>query len=229
MILGSKNGIAALVIGAVVVASAAGYWGYAQYKRHELNRAIVTLVADTSQRLRDALKRETSGPVGDPLQIAQQLEDQANEVDRRLETLRRMGPARNPAFFDTAELYIVTARELLRRTAATHRNSVELSSSRSAVQDLMRDAGQRSRVWFGQAMRAKDRFESDAFKYRLAVNAVGSLLESLADTRAKLAAHVDPKLLIDEELRAQAYQQASAASKRSADEVEQVRRFVALR
>ena len=221
-----KTRIAVIALLAIVVASSFGFWSYGEYKKREFHRAIVALATDASVQLRGALSTDASVAALEP---PQPLEDRADQIDRELERLRRSGGARNPAQFDAIEMYVITARELLRRQASAYRDAAELAKSRGALRELMQQAGHRSPSWFGQAMRAKKQFETDAFNYRLAVDAIAKLLDSMPEPRAQLAPYVDPGLLLDEGLRAQALERARDASKRTAEEVEQVRRFVALR
>ena len=225
-----KQQIAAAVL-VVLLAAAAGYYGHKEYRKRQLDKAVVALVADASLRIRDTLSTAPGRQGPDPLELARTLDDQAAELDRRLAVLQRMGPAPDPLLFDAAELYVVTARELLRRKAATYRNAVALAKSKAALQGLMREASRRSPTWISQTMRAKDQFENDAFNYRIACDAVASLLQSLPEARTGLTRqHVDPSLLVVEEgSRAKAEEQAREASRRTTEEVEEVRKFVAAR
>lgn len=225
---GSKSRNAMVAAVAVIIVSIVGYWSFGEYRKREQHSTVASLVADASTRMREALSAEAGGASADPIERARRLDEQANEIDKRLEALHRVGAAPNRALYDAGELYLITARELLRRKAASFRQDVAVAQSRKNLHALMRDAGRRSRTWFGQTMRAKEEFEKDVFSYRLSVDAMGNLLESLPNTRAQLKGYVEPAQLLDEELRAKAYEQARAASKSAADEVEQARRFVAL-
>jgi hypothetical protein len=216
----------AIALVVAIAASIAGYWGFGEYRKQEQHKTVVSLIADASARMREGLS-DPSGAKTDPLEHARRLDEHANEVNRGLDTLRRVGSAPNQGLYDASELYLITARELLRRQAASFRQGAAMAQSRKALQALMRDAGRRSRGWFGQTMRAKEDFEKDVFSYRLSVDAMGNLLESLPSARDQLKGHVAPGQLLDEALRAKAYEQARAASKSAADEVEQARRFVA--
>jgi hypothetical protein len=224
-----KYRVAAIALVVVVIASAAGYWGAGEYRKRSMQNAVTEMVSDTTSRLRDALGADARTPAASPLELAATLDNQSNEVDKRLEALRRLDGAPNRPLFDAAELYIVTSRELLRRKASTYRHATELSRSRKVLHGFMQDASRRSPTWIKQTMRAKEEFEKDAFNYRIAVDAIVKLLESFPDTRAKLAPHLDSRLLLDENLRAKAHEAAREASKQITDEVEQARRFAALR
>jgi hypothetical protein len=225
----SKYRLAAIALVAVMIASVAGYWGVGEYRKRTMQTAVTEMVSDTTARLRDALSADARTPTPSPLDLATSLDNQSNEVDKRLEALRRLDGAPNRPLFDAAELYIVTSRELLRRKASTYRHALQLSSSRKVLHGFMQDASRRSPTWIKQTMRAKEEFEKDAFNYRIAVDAIVKLLESFPDTRAKLAPHLDSRLLLDENVRAKAHEAAREASKQITDEVERARGFAALR
>ncbi len=224
----SRTRTTALVLGALVVLSALGYWSYTEYRKRALHTTVVKLVTDTSAQLRDALRSEGGAPAADPLGRARALDDQATEVDARLAALRRMNAAPNRPLFDAAELYIITAREVLRREAAHDRCEVALAASRKTLLDLLQAAGRRSESWIGRTMQAKEQFEKDAVTCRLALDAIASLLASLAEPRAQLAPDVNPALMLEEDLRAKGEEQARNAAKRATAEVEETRRFAAL-
>jgi predicted thioredoxin/glutaredoxin len=93
----------------------------------------------------------------------------------------------------------------------------------------MRNANRRNDAWIRDALRAKDRAEKDYFDYKLAVEAFGRLLLSVAETRGRLAARADPALLVGDDLVMQAYKRALEASKQMADEMEKARQLAAPR
>lgn len=209
----------------LVVASALSYWGFREYTKRALHTAVVALVTDTSARLRDALDGEAGTRAADPAEAALRLDEQAGEVDQRLAALHRLRASRDRALVDAADLYMVTARELLRRTASSQRYRGALVSSTRALRNLAETADRRSGTWIGQTIAAKERAERDYSDYRRAVDATVSLLESLAEPRDRLARQVDPALLIEEGLRARAAERAREAGKRAAEELDQARRL----
>lgn len=222
LISGRRARTVAIALVAFVVASTFAYWGYGEYRKRELYKAVVGHVTDASVRLRDALSVGMDAPAIDA-NVTQRLEDHAKEVDRRFEELRRMSAAPNRALVDAAELYMVTARELLRRTASSHRYRATFSSSAQTLVALTQHASGRSGSWIVQMISAKERAEKDYSNYRGALDAIGRLLDSLPDARRKLAVHVDPAALLEEGLRAKAREQVLEASKRAADELERAR------
>jgi hypothetical protein len=222
---GSRARTAAVAAVLVVAASALGYWGLREYRERSLHAAVATLVADASTRLRDALETGTGARAADPGDAARGLETAAGEVDQRLAALHRVGAAPNRALVDAAELYMVTARELLRRQAASARYRAAFASSMLTLRTLAASADHRSSVWIRQAIAANERAEQDYANYRDAIDATASLLDSLAEPRERLARQVGAAVLITEALRAQAAERARAAGARAADELAEARRL----
>jgi hypothetical protein len=216
----------AVALAALVAVSLLGYHAYGEYGKRELRGRVAVLVSDTTLRLNDALSIGIGGALIERPDAAAKLDEQAEAVDANLDVLRRMNARPNRPLVDAAELYTLTARELLRRMASSHRSGVDLSASTKALFALTQGAARRSESWIGETLRAKDAAERDFLNYRVVVEAAASLLAALADARAKLAQTVDSKLLLDDGVRAKARDQALETLRRAADEIDEVRRLV---
>ena len=225
MTAGSRLRWVAVALASIVAVSLLGYLAYAEYGKRDLRKRVAVLVSDTTLRLSDALSIGIGGASIERPDAAAKLEDQAQAVDGNLEALRRMNAQANRPLVDAAELYTLTARELLRRMASTHRSGVDLTASTKELLALTQGAARRSESWIGETLRAKNAAEGDFLNYRVATEAAASLLASLTDARAKLALEVDPKLLLDEGVRTKARDQALETSKRAADEIDRARRL----
>jgi len=224
VISGSRARIAAIAASLLVVALALGYWGLRKSGERALHTTVVALVSDASGRLREALERESDpARIADP-EIAGRLDQHAGEIDQRLAALQRLRAAPNRALVDAADLYLVTARELLRKMSAGHGQREAFAGSVRALRALAETADRRSSAWIAQTIAAKERAERDYADYRRTVDTIASLLDSLAEPRARLAREIDPARLIDEALRAQAADRARAAGKRAAAELERAQR-----
>jgi hypothetical protein len=222
MISGSRVRIAAITIGVLLIAAVLGYAALREYRTHAVRGVVTALVAETSARLRDALDADVRAASAE---AARRLDEQADEIDHRLAALHRVRPAPDRALVDAADLYMVTARELVRRTAASLRYREAFAASTGALRALAETADRRSGAWIGRVISAKERAERDYSDYRGALDATVSLLESLAEPRARLARQVDPAILVEEPLRAQAEARAREATKRAADQLDQARRL----
>ena len=215
----------AVALAALVAVSLLGYYAYGEYGKRELRGRVAALVSDTTVRLSDALSIGIGGALIERPDAAAKLDEQAEAVDANLEVLRRMNARPNRPLVDAAELYTLTARELLRRMASSHRSGVDLSASTKALFALTQGAARRSESWIGETLRAKDAAERDFLNYRVAVEAAASLLAALADARAKLAQAVDSKLLLDDGVRGKARDQALEMLRRAAEEIDEARRL----
>jgi hypothetical protein len=218
----------ALLLAALLAASAFGYWGYSTYRKRDLQGTVVELVKDTSLRLREALSIET-GSQPDRPEVVRKLDDHTLEVDKHLMELRSKSASPDRALMDAADEYLLTARQILREQASSHRYRIELSLSMQELLEHMRTANRRSESWIKEAIGAKDRVEKDYFSYKLSVEAFGRLLDSYPEARARLAAHVDAALLVEPALAREARKQELDSSKQAAGEMERARRLAGVR
>jgi hypothetical protein len=212
-----------VVVAILIVATAAGYWAYSEYRKRELHERVAALVSDTTGRLRATLSEGSAG--NNLAQFIRRVEDHATEIDRRLADLRTNSAVANRALVDAAELYGVSAREILRRRASSERYRAEFNESMQRLLGLMKEAGRRSNEWIGQAIRARERAERDYANYRGAIDSFGTLLDSLPAMQAKLAPPLDPALLLQEKLRITAKEQALSAAGAAESEIREARRL----
>ena len=219
---GIKTVAAALV--ALLAVSALGYWAYGAYRKSDLQKAVAALVRDTSERLQAALAIET-----ETAQTVGRLDDHAQEVDKHVIELRSMSASPNRPLVDAAEEYMLTARQILRNQAASHRYRVQMSASDKTLRDHMRTANRRTGPWIQEALRAKDRLERDYLDYRLSLEAFSRLLESFPEARKKLAPYRGTGPLIDAAAATDARRRALESSKRAGSEVERARQLAAVR
>ena len=216
---------AALGLTALVLASALGYWGVGEYRKSQLHKAVAVLVRDSSERLEAAL---ALSPESATPQTVARIDEHAQEVDRHVMELRDMSASPDRALDAAAEDYLLTARQILREQAATHRYGIQVSATAEKLRDHMRGAGRRSRAWIDEAVRSKDRLEKSYFDYKVSADAFERLLASYPSTRKNMAARLSVPLLADETVDA-ARRRALAASRRAAASVEQVRQLAAVR
>jgi len=219
---GIKTVAAALV--ALLAVSALGYWAYGAYRKSDLQKAVAALVRDTSERLQAALAIET-----ETAQTVGRLDDHAQEVDKHVIELRSMSASPNRPLVDAAEEYMLTARQILRNQAASHRYRVQMAASDKTLRDHMRTASRRTSSWIQEALRAKDRLERDYLDYRLSLEAFSRLLESFPEARKKLAFYLGTGPLIDAAAATDARRRALDSLKRAGSEVERARQLAAVR
>ena len=214
-----------ILIAGVVTAALA--WAYSEHRKRELREVVVALVADTSLRLRDALSIEADPTTANRPETGR-LDAHVATVERHLVMLQDKDSPSIGALAEAANDYVLTVREILRRQASSHRYRLQLSANLLALRNHMR-ADDRSGSCVPAAVQAKERVEEDYRNYKLAIDALGKLLESYPASRAKMAPHVSAALLADESLVAAARKRALDDSRRTADEIEQARQLAAYR
>jgi len=87
----------------------------------------------------------------------------------------------------------------------------------------------RGEAWFRAALDLKKKVEREHFELDVTLKALYELLGSLPDAEKRLAPRIQPALLLDERLGAQAREQARADAERAAAELEKVRRLAEAR
>ena len=203
---GAKAIVAVLVL---AIAGGTGYWLYVEKQKRDERQRVTALLGDTTAQLRQAL----SGPPA---------ADLVTRIDGNLQAtkaphLRELA--------DAAEHYIHGAREIARRRADAERLAREAAMSRRALAMHMAAASGRDSYWIRVASDLKKRVERDHFELDLSLKALSKLLFDLPESQKRLAAHVDASLLLEENERKLAHEQAHQAAKRAADELEKVRRL----
>lgn len=211
-----------LIAGAAVLMAILAYWGYATYKKRELDTTIVAAVGDASQRLRSALTLTAGPPQAITMQAAEKIGLDADDVDRDLQALRSAGGAPDMALVDAADSYLLTARELLKRISGSHKQRLMLADSMQALHDHLR-VDTRTGAWVSEAVRGKARMDKDFRGFRIDTEMADKLLESFPESQNRIAPYVGAGALIDEKLVADARQRASAELKRASVEKESFR------
>ena len=229
MVRRSGNRKAIVTIVAVIAALVLAYWGYGSIRKYSTQRTTLSLLADSSLRLREALNIEAGPPPADAMATIRKLEEHAEDVDAHLQKLRGMDAFLNLTLFDDSDSYVLSVRELLRKQASIHRQRVLLAASQQALLDHRLRGNRRSPTWITEAVRAKDRFEKDYRDYRNADDAFELQLKLLPASQKRIAPHVAPAVLIEESVIAEARKQALESSQRTADEAGKTRKLASLR
>lgn len=202
---------------AVVVVALVAYWGYSAHKKRELDATVVAAIQDSSQRLRSALSLTVGPREKITMQAAERISTDADDVDRRLQMVKRADATSNLALADAADSYLLTVRELLKRVSGSHKKRLLLAASTQALRDHMR-VDTRTGAWVSEAVRGKARMDQDFRDFRIDAEMAGKLLESFPESQKTIARYVGPGPLIDEKLVADARQRVSATLKRATAE-----------
>jgi hypothetical protein len=222
----TRTAVYALV--AVLLASAAGYWGLGAYRKGQQQKAVGALVGDSSRRLETALALEGEASAASSPQTVAALDEQAQEVDRHVAELHDLGESPNRKLAAAADEYLLTVRQILRQQAASYRYRLQVAASEGALREHMGAAGRRSGAWIDQAVRLKERMERNYFDYRVSAEALERLLSSYPSARKGLSAQLAAPLL-SAEVVGDARKRAMANHKRIVASVEQARQLAAVR
>jgi hypothetical protein len=191
----------ALVMAAMLVLVAAAFAAYKVYDTHTAQLRVVALLKDATERLRATLSAQARGDSGSAVQA------HFTATDSHVSTLRSMKTASLMALADAADDALVTSREIMRRQVAIDQARKRLTTSfDTLVRHIKSDRGRND--WTREAVQMKGAVDKDLRDYRMAVESYSTLLESFPASQAKVAAYIEPKLLIDEKLLGNARQRA---------------------
>lgn len=200
---------------ALVLIASAMFVAYVEQKKRAVPRAIAALVRDSGSRFQDSL-RQAHTEVSE-LRIA--FDEHYAKVDAHLKALRAMDAGAYDDFARAADDYLLTVREILRRVAADHRHRAELVESVRGLQAHMR-ADNRTGAWITQAVQKRERVETEYRAYRKTAEALAGLLGQYAESRHRLAQHIDPALLPDDGLAGAARERVLAILRATIRDVE---------
>ena len=189
----NKLRTAAVVVAALVLAVGT----YLAYEKYSRRTHVIGMVKDAGARLHRVLQANA----GETPRV--DLEAHATALEGYAATLRRMNTASFTPLADAADDYLITAREIARRSVQMQRARTALDASLPALSTHIRlDRGAAS--WTGEAMRLKQTLDRDFRDYRIAVEAYRSLLGSLEASQIKVAPYVEGLQIVDAALVKQA-------------------------
>ncbi len=191
---------------AFLVLAASSYWVHAAWDKRAQQKRIAELVHDTTEELRRGLAPQASPAV----------------VARIDENLQAAKAPRDPKLAEAASLYILGAREIVRRRVEAERLEREAAASRAALAAHMA-SGRRNDGWFRSALELKQRVEREHRDLDVTFKALDELLYTLPETEKDLAPHVTPAALFEEGERREARERLELEAKRAAAALEKAR------
>ena len=196
---------------AIFVVAVAGYWVHAAWDKRAEQHRLTELLRDTTQELRRGLAERPS-----PSLVAR--------IDENLQAARA---PHNPRFAEAAGLYILGAREIVRRRVEAERLEREASQSRAALAAHMARGARRNDGWFRNAIELKQRVERGHRDLDLTLKALDELLYTLPDAERQLEPHLAAAVLLEEAERRAAREQLQLEAKRAAAALQKVRGLAA--
>lgn len=208
----------AAALALVLLAAGLAYWGYAGYKKRQLQETVLSLVGDATVRMRDALTAREPGAGG-----LERLEVQFRALGAAAQRLSALDTWRDPALSDAAQQYVDEAHALLRRAVALQRAHDATLAGASALSEHIRGAHGRSSDWIREAIGLRQQMDRDYFDYRLADGGMRKSLQTLTESRRRLAPLAATTPLIEEGPIAEAGVRLKAEAERLAQQVEAAR------
>jgi septation ring formation regulator EzrA len=204
-----------VLIAALALASALGYWGYSTYQTRLLRGTTSDLVREATQRANAALEERETGAGS-----LQRLERQFAEASAALQRLASLQGWRDPPLTAAAQRYLDEVEALLRRLIAVDRNQAALQAATQNLTDHVRAARGRSSAWIQDAVNLKREMDRAFFEYRLAAGGLQKSLQTLREARDPLAPLVPDVQLADERRIAEARERLDEAYARLQKETE---------
>lgn len=201
-----KTGSVIVAALGLVIAGGVGYGLHQAVKKHAEERAVISVVTETTAQLRSVLKAPSA--------------DVAEKIDGNLRVAKSWS---NVYMADATEHYLVGAREIARKRADATRYAQRFAASRAALAAHMSRAGRRDTPWIHAASQLKKQVERDHFDLETSLNALAGLLQTLPDAQKRLEPYVEASLTLEDGLRRQARQQALDELKRASADLEKAR------
>jgi hypothetical protein len=193
---------------ALIVAIGVGYVLYGAAQKRAQQRQVVHLVADSTEKLREALTAKADAAL-------------VGAIDANLKATRA---PRDPQLADAAEQYITSAREIAKRRVEVERLTRQAAASRAALAGHMSHAAsRRNDSWMRDALALKKRVENDHFELGITLKALDQLLWTLPDAEKRLEPRIGASLLLEPALADTARRQAQAEAKRATEELDRAR------
>lgn len=193
---------------ALIVAIGVGYALYAAAQKRAQQRQVVQLVADSTEKLRQALTAKA-----DTTLVA--------AIEANLQATKA---PRDPQLAAAAEQYILSAREIVKRLADVDRLWRQAETSRAALAGHMSHAAyRRNESWMRDALALKKRMENDYFDLGVQLKAIDELFYALPDVERRLEPRVGTTVLVEPALADSTRKKVQAEAKRATEELDRAR------
>jgi hypothetical protein len=202
----SKTGTLVAAALGLAIAAGVGYGLYQAAQERAEQRAVVSVVSETTAQLHSVLKKPSAAA--------------AERIEGNLHVAKSWS---NAPRADATEHYLVGAREIARRRADAARYAGKFAASHAALSAHMDRAARRDPSWIRSASQLKKQLERDHFDLQTSLHALAELLDSLPEAQKGLTPYVEASLTLDDALRRQARQQALDEVKHATLQLEKAR------
>jgi hypothetical protein len=199
----------AVGVAAALVAGGIGWFAWGGAQKRAQQKHVAALVADSTDKVREALgKRATK-------ELVEGIDADARAVKAPRDTL----------LANTAEQYIVTSREIVRRRADADRLLRQAAGSRRALEVHMTRGARRGEGWFKEAIELKKKVEADHTDLAAVLKAYDELLFDVTEMNKGLAPRIGADGLLDARFISEVRKQGQADGANASRELERVRRL----
>jgi hypothetical protein len=205
----SKLGTAVAVTVGIAIAAGVGYELHKATKKRNEQRALVSVVGDTTSQLRSFLK--THEP------------DALTKIEGNLRVAKTWS---NPLLADAIEQYLVGAREIMRRRAEADRLAQKAAASRATLTAHINRASRRDPHWIRNAQDLKRQVERDHFELDVQLKALADLLDRLPEANKYLEPYVQASLILDDAAREDARRAVLREAKLASAELAKTRALI---
>jgi hypothetical protein len=171
----------ALIAVVVVVAGGVVAWGYASYRERSLHQAVAPQERAAETHLREALAAPLEPPADQAQQAVAKLDIAVQDINTRLDALRRLDAAPDPQRVAAAEESLGDAARIVRKEADAVRAGIAFRAARKALAKHMRGASSRSGRWVNEAIELKHALDKAYFNYKFALDAFAARLSDVPD------------------------------------------------
>ena len=214
----------AIVAIALLAVALLAFWAFTVYQKREARNDVITLVKDASEDLRASFKAHAASETAPRAEA----EARAAAADARVKALRGIKSESMRPLSDAADDYLITVREILRRDADMAGSGERLSSSlRTFSEHMQADRGMRT--WPDEAVRMREAVVKELRDHRIAVESYAVLVESFPASQLKVAARIEPVLLIEEKTVTTAREQVLGVFARAEKDITRLTRLESYR
>jgi hypothetical protein len=196
-------------VAAALVVGGLGYYAWSGAQKRAQQRHVSALVADSTDKLKEALTKRATREIVDGI-----------DADARA-----LKAPRDPLLASTAEQYIVSSREIVRRRADADRLLRQAAGSRRALEVHMTRSRRGDSAWFKEALELKKRVEADHSDLANVFKAYDDMLFDMSEIGKGLAPRIGADGLLDAKFILDVRKQGQAEAANAMRELERVRRL----
>jgi hypothetical protein len=214
------------IIGAVAIVLLASfsYAGFKVVKKRQLAAQVAQLVSEAAGRLEPVLAVDINAPSAELLKT---LDASIGATDAGLQQLRAAGTRLNPVLVESADDYIATVLNVLKRQAGSLRGRQQFAADHGALTAHLAHAGQRGSRWLNDAVKLRQQLDRAYFDFNTASTSLGNMLAGYPASRRTIVALLPSVPLPADVVVKEAQQRAHLAAEATRGEYERAKQLIA--